>query len=199
MLRVGLTGNIASGKSHATQVFAELGAHIIDADVIAHRVVDARHEYLRAGRCGIWRSDPKPGCHHQPSKVGRDSFSGRGEESRTEWPGASGGPCPGPPPNRGTGRLGAKWHRHHRCRPHGGVGVLPHFRSPHRSPLQPSLQLSRIVSRDGLTAHPGSGADGRADARGGEDQTCRLHNRDVRYVSTDSRADRNHLPETCFC
>jgi dephospho-CoA kinase len=36
MLRVGLTGNIASGKSHATQVFAELGAHIIDADVIAH-------------------------------------------------------------------------------------------------------------------------------------------------------------------
>jgi dephospho-CoA kinase len=36
MLRVGLTGNIASGKSHATQVFAELGAHIIDADLIAH-------------------------------------------------------------------------------------------------------------------------------------------------------------------
>ena len=36
MLRVGLTGNIASGKSHATQVFAELGAYIIDADVIAH-------------------------------------------------------------------------------------------------------------------------------------------------------------------
>jgi dephospho-CoA kinase len=39
MLRVGLTGNIASGKSHATQVFAELGAHIIDADVIAHKLL----------------------------------------------------------------------------------------------------------------------------------------------------------------
>lgn len=39
MLRVGLTGNIASGKSHATQVFAELGAHIIDADVIAHELL----------------------------------------------------------------------------------------------------------------------------------------------------------------
>ena len=39
MLRVGLTGNIASGKSHATQVFAELGAHIIDADVIAHQLL----------------------------------------------------------------------------------------------------------------------------------------------------------------
>jgi dephospho-CoA kinase len=36
MLQVGLTGNIASGKSHASSVFAELGTHIIDADIIAH-------------------------------------------------------------------------------------------------------------------------------------------------------------------
>ncbi|PYV04082.1 MAG: dephospho-CoA kinase [Acidobacteria bacterium] len=36
MLHVGLTGNIASGKSCAARVFAELGAHIIDADLIAH-------------------------------------------------------------------------------------------------------------------------------------------------------------------
>ena len=39
MLRVGLTGNIASGKSQAALVFAELGAHIIDADVIAHELL----------------------------------------------------------------------------------------------------------------------------------------------------------------
>jgi dephospho-CoA kinase len=39
MLHVGLTGNIASGKSHATAVFAELGAHIIDADVVAHELL----------------------------------------------------------------------------------------------------------------------------------------------------------------
>jgi|WetSurMetagenome_2_1015567.scaffolds.fasta_scaffold18045_3 dephospho-CoA kinase len=39
MLRVGLTGNIASGKSQASLVFAELGAHIIDADVIAHELL----------------------------------------------------------------------------------------------------------------------------------------------------------------
>jgi len=39
MLHVGLTGNIASGKSHATQVFAELGAHVIDADSIAHELL----------------------------------------------------------------------------------------------------------------------------------------------------------------
>lgn len=36
MLHVGMTGNIASGKSQAAHVFAELGAHIISADLIAH-------------------------------------------------------------------------------------------------------------------------------------------------------------------
>ncbi len=39
MLRVGLTGNIASGKSQATHVFAEMGARIIDADLIAHELL----------------------------------------------------------------------------------------------------------------------------------------------------------------
>ncbi len=39
MLRVGLTGNIASGKSQAARVFAELGARIIDADVIAREIL----------------------------------------------------------------------------------------------------------------------------------------------------------------
>ena len=36
MLHVGLTGNIASGKSCVSRKFAKLGAHIIDADRIAH-------------------------------------------------------------------------------------------------------------------------------------------------------------------
>lgn len=40
MLQVGLTGNIASGKSHASSVFAELGAQIIDADLIAHELFE---------------------------------------------------------------------------------------------------------------------------------------------------------------
>ena len=39
MLHVGLTGNIASGKSTAAQFFAELGAHVIDADRIAHALL----------------------------------------------------------------------------------------------------------------------------------------------------------------
>lgn len=43
MLRVGLTGNIASGKSNAARVFAELGAVIIDADLIAHELMSPGH------------------------------------------------------------------------------------------------------------------------------------------------------------
>jgi len=39
MLHVGLTGNIASGKSFAAQVFTELGAHVIDADLVVHELL----------------------------------------------------------------------------------------------------------------------------------------------------------------
>jgi dephospho-CoA kinase len=40
-LLVGLTGGIACGKSNATRVFAELGAHVLDADQIAHEAIRA--------------------------------------------------------------------------------------------------------------------------------------------------------------
>ena len=39
MLRIGLTGGIASGKSAAAAVFAELGVPVIDSDVIAREIV----------------------------------------------------------------------------------------------------------------------------------------------------------------
>lgn len=39
MLRVGLTGGIASGKSTVARIFQELGAHVLDADRIAREVV----------------------------------------------------------------------------------------------------------------------------------------------------------------
>ena len=40
MLLVGLTGNIASGKSTVAQMLSERGATIIDADVLARRAVE---------------------------------------------------------------------------------------------------------------------------------------------------------------
>lgn len=52
-LRVGLTGGIASGKSTVADMFAELGAVVIDTDLIARQVVEPgqpaleqiRHEF----------------------------------------------------------------------------------------------------------------------------------------------------------
>lgn len=40
MLKVGLTGGIASGKSTVSQLFSTLGVDIIDADLIAHQLVE---------------------------------------------------------------------------------------------------------------------------------------------------------------
>lgn len=39
MLKVGLTGGIASGKSVVGQMFVELGGHLIQADAIAHELM----------------------------------------------------------------------------------------------------------------------------------------------------------------
>src|ERR1051325_871 len=48
MLKVGLTGSIAVGKSHVLGTLAELGCHVIDADQIAREVVSKNTEGLRA-------------------------------------------------------------------------------------------------------------------------------------------------------
>lgn len=36
---IGLTGNIATGKSTVSQMLADLGAHVIDADMVTHEVM----------------------------------------------------------------------------------------------------------------------------------------------------------------
>ena len=48
MLRVGLTGSIAVGKSYVSSVFAELGCHVLDADQTAREVVEPGTEGLAA-------------------------------------------------------------------------------------------------------------------------------------------------------
>jgi dephospho-CoA kinase len=47
MYRVALTGNIASGKSAVADEWSRLGAHIIDADVLARRAVEPGSSALR--------------------------------------------------------------------------------------------------------------------------------------------------------
>lgn len=48
MLRAGLTGSIATGKSFVAGVLVELGCHVLDADESARRVVEPGTEGLRA-------------------------------------------------------------------------------------------------------------------------------------------------------
>jgi dephospho-CoA kinase len=48
MLRVGLTGGIASGKSTVGQMFVGLGCHLIDADAIVHRLFESGQNVNRA-------------------------------------------------------------------------------------------------------------------------------------------------------
>ena len=40
-LKIGLTGNIGSGKSSATRFFAELGVPVFDADSVAHELLES--------------------------------------------------------------------------------------------------------------------------------------------------------------
>lgn len=40
MLKVGLTGGIATGKSYIVSVLRELGGAVLDADVVAHQVIE---------------------------------------------------------------------------------------------------------------------------------------------------------------
>jgi len=47
VLRVGLTGGVACGKSTVAKMFAELGANIVDADTIAHELYRPGHEVLQ--------------------------------------------------------------------------------------------------------------------------------------------------------
>ncbi len=47
MLKVGLTGGIGSGKSTVSNLFAQLGVPIVDADVIARQLVEPGQAALR--------------------------------------------------------------------------------------------------------------------------------------------------------
>jgi dephospho-CoA kinase len=47
MLRVGLTGGVACGKSTVAKMFADLGANVVDADIIAHELYRPGQEVLQ--------------------------------------------------------------------------------------------------------------------------------------------------------
>jgi dephospho-CoA kinase len=61
LLKVGLTGGIASGKSLVAEMFSALGAHVIQADQIAHELMQpgqpVYNEVIRHFGSGILHSD----------------------------------------------------------------------------------------------------------------------------------------------
>jgi dephospho-CoA kinase len=61
LLKVGLTGGIASGKSVVGEMFAALGVHVIQADAIAHRLMQpgepVYQEVVRHFGSGILNAD----------------------------------------------------------------------------------------------------------------------------------------------
>ena len=80
MLRVGLTGSIATGKTFVAGALAEFGCHVMDADLLARKVVEPGAPGLRAmvAEFGPWilREDGTL----DRSKVGEAIF--RDEEQR---------------------------------------------------------------------------------------------------------------------
>ena len=61
MIKLGLTGGIASGKSVVGDMFVKLGAHLIQSDAIAHRLMEPGRpvyaEVVRTFGTGILHSD----------------------------------------------------------------------------------------------------------------------------------------------
>ena len=84
MILVGLTGGIASGKSLVAKLLKDLGAYVIDADEIAHQVIQpgtpAYQEILRQFGKDILRED---GTIDRP-KLGRLVFRDSARRSMLE-------------------------------------------------------------------------------------------------------------------
>jgi len=82
MLKVGLTGSIAVGKSFVLRTLAELGCHVIDADVIAREVVAARTRGLQLVTDAFGSDVLGHDGELDRSKLGSIVFADAGKRSR---------------------------------------------------------------------------------------------------------------------
>lgn len=78
MLRVGLTGNIACGKSLVARIFSELGAHTIDADAVAHQVMEPGRQAFRGVVQAFGSEILRPDGYIDRSSLARLVFSDEG-------------------------------------------------------------------------------------------------------------------------
>ena len=69
---IGLTGNIATGKSTVAAMLRALGADVLDADKLAHRVMRAGTRGASAPRGALWLPRCWPGRRDRPRAPGLD-------------------------------------------------------------------------------------------------------------------------------
>ena len=81
MLRVGLTGSIAVGKSFVSGVLADLGCRVVDADEIARRVVEPGSLGLRAVVEAFGEMVLRPDGTLDRARLGEEIFGDEGKRS----------------------------------------------------------------------------------------------------------------------
>ena len=74
MLKVGLTGGIAVGKSVVGEMFATLGAHVIQADEISHQLMQPGEPVYRRGGASFRLGDFEPRWQREPLPAGGERF-----------------------------------------------------------------------------------------------------------------------------
>lgn len=153
MLHVGLTGNIATGKSYAAAHFESLGARVIDADRIVHALLDGgahiRQKLVESFGRGILREDGRV----DRTRLGRIVFFDSAQrkllngimhpavhaEIRQQMAAADQAAPDGIIIVDAALMIETGGYREYDC-----LIVAA---------CNPSLQLERLMSRDGLTAH----------------------------------------------
>lgn len=78
MLKVGLTGGIASGKSVVGEMFAALGAHVVQADRIAHSLMQPGEPVYNQVVGHFGRGILNPDCSVNRSKLAELAFGSPG-------------------------------------------------------------------------------------------------------------------------
>jgi dephospho-CoA kinase len=75
MLVIGLTGNFGTGKTSVSQMLAELGAVVIDADKLGHKLLQPDTETYREILAAFGKSILKPNGGIDRNKLGKLAFA----------------------------------------------------------------------------------------------------------------------------
>lgn len=84
MLKVALTGGIGSGKSTVTQLFEKLGTPVIDADIIAHQLVEKGQPALKQIQQIFGDEIIRPDGSLNRQKLREQVFSDKTEKKKLE-------------------------------------------------------------------------------------------------------------------